>query len=64
MSFEIGRKDKMYCNWEKMKTMVSGYDRAQLDYCPETYILPRDRERAKRAFSKHPLWYNVITFTL
>ena len=57
MSFEIGRKDKMYCNWERMKAIVSRDDRIQLDYCPETYILPRDRARAKREFSKYPLWY-------
>lgn len=60
MSFEIGRKDKMYCNWEKMKAIVSRDDRHQLDYCPETYILPRDRARAKREFHKYPLWYVVL----
>jgi tubulin polyglutamylase TTLL4 len=56
MSFEIGRKDNMYKNWEKIRTVVSRDERIQLDYCPETYILPRDRVRAKREFTKYPLW--------
>ena len=63
MSFEIGRKDKMYCNWEKMKTIVSREEKSHLDYCPETFILPRDRSRAKKEFSKYPLWY-ILTIKL
>ena len=56
MSFEIGRKDKMYSNWEKMKSLLPRDSRHEVNYCPETFILPRDRTIAKRQFGNHPLW--------
>ncbi|OAJ37912.1 hypothetical protein BDEG_21882 [Batrachochytrium dendrobatidis JEL423] len=53
MSFEIGRKDRMYMNNMEMRER---FGHSGLDFTPETFILPRSRRILKRGFSKYPLW--------
>jgi tubulin polyglutamylase TTLL4 len=55
-SFEVGRKDKMYKNYEKMKQRLARPERQDMNYCPETLILPRERKRLLNIFSTHSLW--------
>ncbi|KAI8614648.1 tubulin-tyrosine ligase family-domain-containing protein [Chytriomyces sp. MP71] len=55
MSFEIGRKDKMYLNVCRMRERVKD-DCMGLDFLPATYFLPSQRRRLKNAFSSHPSW--------
>ncbi|KAJ3093773.1 Tubulin polyglutamylase ttll4 [Physocladia obscura] len=54
MSFEIGRKDKMYLNVSRMRERVR--DEVRLDFLPATYFLPNQRRRLKLAFGTHPCW--------
>ena len=56
LSFEAGRKDKMYVNWLKMKARMERSEQANFQYCPETFILPGDRRALKRNFSSQSLW--------
>ncbi|ORY38770.1 TTL-domain-containing protein [Rhizoclosmatium globosum] len=55
MSFEIGRKDKMYLNVSRMRERVKD-DTMGLDFLPATYFLPSQRRRLKLAFNSHPTW--------
>ncbi|KAH6570186.1 hypothetical protein BASA62_004438 [Batrachochytrium salamandrivorans] len=53
MSFEVGRKDRMYMNNIAMRAQFGDEG---LDFTPETFVLPRSRLLLKQAFSKYPLW--------
>ncbi|KAI9336358.1 tubulin-tyrosine ligase family-domain-containing protein [Obelidium mucronatum] len=55
MSFEIGRKDKMYLNVTRMRERVKD-ETLSLDFLPATYFLPTQRRRLKLAFNSHPTW--------
>jgi tubulin polyglutamylase TTLL4 len=49
--FELGRKDKLYINICKLKETWP-----EINYCPRTYILPRQHSIIEKEFSKHPYW--------
>ncbi|KAI8895878.1 tubulin-tyrosine ligase family-domain-containing protein [Globomyces pollinis-pini] len=53
LSFEIGRKDKLYLNFVNMQTRYGVED---FDYIPESYILPRSRQQLDRVFSTSKNW--------
>ncbi|KAL2916373.1 Tubulin polyglutamylase ttll4 [Polyrhizophydium stewartii] len=53
MSFEIGRKDRLYTNLMAMRSRIGS---EMVDFMPETHILPRNRRQLKRVFASHPLW--------
>ncbi|KAJ3415406.1 Tubulin polyglutamylase ttll4 [Chytridiales sp. JEL 0842] len=53
MSFEIGRKDRLYVNVKRLQECVGGQE---MNYMPDTYFLPNHRRRLKRVFDSHPLW--------
>ncbi|KAJ3234362.1 Tubulin polyglutamylase ttll4 [Chytriomyces hyalinus] len=55
LSFEIGRKDKMYLNVCRMRERVKD-DAMALDFLPATFFLPSQRRRLKQAFHSHPSW--------
>ncbi|KAI8828941.1 tubulin-tyrosine ligase family-domain-containing protein [Chytriomyces cf. hyalinus JEL632] len=55
LSFEIGRKDKMYLNVCRMRERVKD-DTMALDFLPATFFLPSQRRRLKLAFHSHPSW--------
>jgi tubulin polyglutamylase TTLL4 len=52
MSFEVGRKDKMYMNHIQMKERIglSVELLKHFDFVPETYILPREHRQFETAF--------------
>ncbi|KAJ3276288.1 hypothetical protein HDV01_005736 [Terramyces sp. JEL0728] len=52
MSFEIGRKDKMYQNYAYMRQRYPH----DFDYVPESYILPSNRKQLDRKFSNSSCW--------
>ncbi|KAI8825142.1 tubulin-tyrosine ligase family-domain-containing protein [Fimicolochytrium jonesii] len=52
-SFEIGRKDKLLMNYQRLRRACEAQS---FDYLPETYILPRQRGSLENAFASHPLW--------
>lgn len=54
-SFEVGRKDKMYINHTIMKSKF-GMNSKDLDFVPETYILPRERKTLEAKFETSPSW--------
>jgi hypothetical protein len=31
-------------------------ERKEVDYCPETFMLPHQRRQLKASFNQHPLW--------
>ncbi|RKO90436.1 tubulin-tyrosine ligase family-domain-containing protein, partial [Blyttiomyces helicus] len=53
MSFECGRKDKLWINYARMKER---FGIKHFDYLPETFLLPTQRRRLKSVFHTHPLW--------
>ncbi|KAI9201853.1 tubulin-tyrosine ligase family-domain-containing protein [Polychytrium aggregatum] len=53
MTFEIGRKDKLYANLTRLKQRYGALD---FDFLPETFILPQQRRKLKRVFDHHPVW--------
>lgn len=53
MAFEIGRKDKLFLNFQKMR---SKYGEKEYDYHPESFVLPLHGHRLKDSFSSHKLW--------
>ncbi|KAJ3245513.1 Tubulin polyglutamylase ttll4 [Chytriomyces hyalinus] len=55
LSFEIGRKDRMYLNVCRMRERVKD-DTMALDFLPATFFLPSQRRRLKLAFQSHPSW--------
>jgi hypothetical protein len=49
MSFEVGRKDKMYA-YKRMKTKVGPEYKNELDFVPKTFLLPNEFKSLKLAF--------------
>ncbi|KAI8904110.1 tubulin-tyrosine ligase family-domain-containing protein [Gorgonomyces haynaldii] len=53
MSFQVGRKDKMYINHMHMKAKFGG---EHLNFVPETFLLPKERKRLENVFHQHQSW--------
>ncbi|KND04282.1 uncharacterized protein SPPG_00019 [Spizellomyces punctatus DAOM BR117] len=53
MSFQIGRKDKLWGNYVKCRG-VWGHE--HFNFIPDTYLLPAHLPSLLRTFSIHPLW--------
>jgi tubulin polyglutamylase TTLL4 len=56
MSFEVGRKDKMYANYKRMKTKVGPEYKNELDFVPKTFLLPNEFKSLKLAFHESSSW--------
>lgn len=53
MSFEIGRKDKLYKNYKEIKR---SHEIKEFDYLPKTYVLPIERKSLENNFHLHRYW--------
>ncbi|KAJ3175126.1 Tubulin polyglutamylase ttll4 [Irineochytrium annulatum] len=53
MSFEIGRKDRMYVNVSRMRERAGAHT---VDFLPQTFLLPHQRRNLKNQFNTSALW--------
>jgi len=51
-TFQIGRKDRM---WRNMQKMVAKYGGEEFEFLPQTYILPYDLRLLRKAWSRNTL---------